>query len=100
MSKFRKKPVVIEAHQWDGTVGSADAIAAWAGVEDCDPKKDQLGRISRDRVEQIGQFAPLTVHSLEGDMTAQPNDWVIRGVKGEFYPCKPDIFEATYEPAD
>ena len=56
MSKFRKKPVVIEAMQLVGT--------------------------------------------LEGVMQAKPGDWIIRGVQGEFYPCKPDIFAATYEPAD
>lgn len=40
---------------------------------------------------------PLVIHTLEGDMTAQPWDWIITGVKGERYPCKPDIFAATYE---
>lgn len=42
----------------------------------------------------------LIIHTLEGDMRADPLDWIITGVKGEKYPCKPDIFEATYEPAD
>jgi hypothetical protein len=41
---------------------------------------------------------PVVIATLEGDMTASPGDWIIKGVKGEFYPCKPDIFEATYEP--
>jgi hypothetical protein len=41
---------------------------------------------------------PLIIHTLEGDMTAEPGDWIITGVEGEQYPCKPDIFEATYEP--
>lgn len=40
---------------------------------------------------------PLVIHTLEGDMTATPGDWIITGVKGEQYPCKPDIFESTYE---
>ena len=40
---------------------------------------------------------PVVISTLEGDLTASPGDWIIRGVKGEFYPCKPDIFEATYE---
>ena len=44
--------------------------------------------------------ALITIHSLEGDMHAMPGDWIITGIKGEQYPCKPDIFEATYEPVD
>lgn len=40
---------------------------------------------------------PLIIHTLEGEMTAMPGDWIITGIKGEKYPCKPDIFEATYE---
>jgi hypothetical protein len=42
--------------------------------------------------------SPLVIHTLEGDMTAMPGDWIITGIKGEQYACKPDIFEATYEP--
>jgi len=42
---------------------------------------------------------PVVIETQEGDMTARPGDWIIKGVKGEFYPCKPDIFEATYESA-
>lgn len=41
---------------------------------------------------------PIVIHTLEGDMTAQPGDWILTGVKGEQYPCKPDIFQETYEP--
>ncbi len=44
--------------------------------------------------------APLVIHTLEGDMTAMPGDWIITGIKGEQYPCKPDIFLATYELVD
>jgi hypothetical protein len=43
---------------------------------------------------------PLTIHTIEGDMIAMPGDWIITGVKGEQYPCKPDIFDATYEKVD
>ena len=42
----------------------------------------------------------IFIRTLEGEMTATQGDWIIKGVKGEFYPCKPDIFAATYEPAD
>lgn len=106
MSKFRKKPVVIEAHQFAGTQSSADAIIMWAGMEprpneqnDDYTVTDNQGTF-RDRIERPQQFGPLVIHTLEGDMTAQEGDWIIKGVKGEFYPCKPDIFEATYDPAE
>ena len=78
--KFRKKPVVVEAVLYDG---SKESIA------DC----LRLGR-------NIGLAADhLTIKTLEGTMRADLGDWVIRGVKGEVYPVKPDIFAATYEPA-
>ena len=86
--QFRKKPVVIEAIQWDGNqfVGSppdwiGDAINQRPGAE---------GSIIR-----IGD--EVRIATLEGDMATKPGDWIIRGVKGELYPCKPDIFAATYE---
>jgi hypothetical protein len=85
MPKYRKKPVVIEARQltWD----EADAIAAWCG-----------GRIvDRGSIAHGGIWVDLSIQTLEGEMTARLGDYVIRGIKGEFYPCKSDIFEATYE---
>ena len=51
-------------------------------------------------VEAFQTDTPLTISTLEGDMHAQPGDWIITGVKGEQYPCKPDIFEKTYDPID
>lgn len=81
MPKFRKKPVVIEARQW--TCRNFPEMVEFAG----------------DKVERmIG--TGLWVHTLEGGLAASPNDWIIKGVKGEFYPCKPDIFAATYEAVD
>lgn len=83
-TKFRKKPVTIEAMQWDGTEKSQAAIVTWAD-----------GAIS-------GWFDGcyyLSIETLEGAMRVSTLDYVIRGVQGEFYPCKPDIFEATYEEA-
>ena len=88
--KFRKKPVVIEAVQWTGT--NADEVLGFT-----------LGRASvRDEsFQKVGSSERvLVIETLEGDMRAEPMDWIICGVKGEFYPCKPDIFEATYEPAE
>ena len=81
MPKYRKKPVEIEAVQWTGTNGME--VAAFLD-----------GQPWKDRPEGI------VITTLEGAMTASPGDWIIRGVKGEFYPCKPDIFDATYEPVE
>lgn len=79
--RFRKKPVVIEAVQYDGTLTSVEKLD---GLE----------------CSQTLTSDTIQIETLEGTMTANPGDWIIRGIKGEFYPCKPDIFEATYEPAN
>lgn len=79
--KFRKKPVVIEAIQFLGDE-NGQQIVDWIGKHDC------------------GFYGTLmTINTLEGQMSAQCDDWIIRGVKGEFYPCKPDVFAETYEQA-
>lgn len=87
MPKFRKKPVVIEAVQFTGT--NAHEISAWAAR----PDRNAL-------IEEFPKGHGLVIKTMEGNMQAIPNDWIIRGVKGEFYPCKPDVFVATYEPVD
>lgn len=90
MPKFRKKPVVIEAVQVPLTSGGEDLIA-WG----------RLGAWMGDGCNwQVNDSNGLDIETLEGVMTASPGDWVIRGVKGEFYPCRDDIFRMTYEPAD
>ncbi len=80
--RFRKKPVVIEAINFDHSVGIGEKIINWAH-----PK---IIRLTSKGFE---------IPTLEGTMLAERGDWIIKGVKGEFYPCKPDIFEMTYEPA-
>lgn len=93
MGMYRKKPIVIEARQlprWTVTTNAVEyvdeviALAEWCGgvsrMMDGDP----------DRID---------VPTLEGTLMARPGDWIIKGVQGEFYPCKPDIFESTYEDA-
>lgn len=86
MRKFRKKPVAIEAVQWTGE--NADEIQAFL----CPHSPDSgYGWVKGNYVE---------IGTLEGLMVASIGDWIIKGVKGEFYPCKPDIFAATYEPAE
>lgn len=78
MPKFRKKPVVIEAVQFTGD--NNEEIREFVG---------QSGFVDRASLWKIA--------TLEGAMTASFGDWIIKGVNGEFYPCKPDIFEKTYE---
>jgi hypothetical protein len=94
VSRFRKKPVVVEAVRYDGTKASFDFIWDWmereTGEPDGGPNQGYEGT-----EESPGCFGIVT---LEGKMTASAGDVIIRGVKGEFYPCKPDIFAATYEP--
>jgi hypothetical protein len=84
MIKFRKKPVVIEARQVSGhgKGGGCNCheLVAWIG---------NAAFVFGDGV---------AIDTLEGQMTAEPGDWIIKGVKGEFYPCKPDVFAATYDP--
>ena len=89
--KFTKKPVTIEA--WPALQLLLDAAGNWDSLP-------QQIREAYDRGELV--FAPdgLLIRTLEGTMTADPTDMVICGVKGELYPCKPDIFGATYEPAE
>lgn len=92
--KFRKKPVVIEAWrnytgdpEIDGAPGLAISLPPWmeqAYLDGSPPYTTPTGA--------------LIIRTLEGEMRADVGDWIIRGVKGELYPCKPDIFAATYEP--
>lgn len=85
MAKYRKKPAVIEAVQLPPKGDyNLDSFHTWC---------DEVGFTDYES----GRDETLIIPTLEGDHTAQPGDWIIRGVKGEFYPCKPDIFDATYE---
>lgn len=88
--RFTKKPVEIEAHRYDGA-NSAEVVA-WADTEYVFTVPDGP---DADLRRPDGEL--LMIRTLEGMLHVSVNDWVIRGVKGEFYPCKPDIFEATYD---
>jgi hypothetical protein len=91
--KFRKKPVVIDAVTWYGKYSGGTGWPDWF--------RDAMdnGGIGLGPGNGCGSFK-LHIHTLEGMMTADSGDKIIRGVKGEIYPCKPDIFEATYERAE
>ena len=88
MARYHKKPVEVEARQFDGAVESANHILGWIGSNGGDAKRAHATK------PELG----LVIQTLEGDMRAEPGDWIIKGVAREFYPCKPDIFAATYEP--
>lgn len=77
--KFRKKPIVVEAVQWLGD--NQDKIIKFCSQFKCTKPHDDS----------------LLIYTLEGTMEAKKGDWIIKGVKGEFYPCKTDVFEQTYE---
>ena len=84
MGMYRKKPVVIEAFRWTGDYDQTEDLE-WI-VEAI-----QIGRV---RIEKT----MMLIDTLEGTHQANRGDWIIKGIKGELYPCKPDIFDATYEP--
>ena len=90
--KYRKKPVVIEAIQY-----------AWSSEEDLykgitkEEIQDEISDFVGSNLELFGSGDDMVIETLEGEMIARPGDWIIKGVNGEFYPCKPDIFEKTYE---
>jgi hypothetical protein len=88
--RFRKKPVVIEAIQFDGNNNTMVDKFMDGAIHDF------IGHQGREKYHDNC----VCIRTLEGNMVAEPGDWIIRGIKGEFYPCKPDIFEATYELAE
>lgn len=97
--KYVKKPVVIEAFLWGGkyidkhgtTIIHDEEIPPWL-------KEARHRGYVRPTNLREGCVPDLIIETLEGDMKASCGDWIIKGVKGELYPCKPDIFEMTYEP--
>ena len=90
--QYRKKPVVVEAVQLNTT--NMPEVADWIGGDTAKIV------VESDEAWKLGKGVPgfsMTIHTLEGDMTAKSGDYIIKGVNGEFYPCKPNIFEKTYE---
>lgn len=91
--KYRKKPVVIEAFKWTGGPDQAeDPIWAIKAL-----KKDFFSEIGAMRTIVVAGIVVMEIFTLEGRMVAKQGDYIIQGIKKEIYPCKPDIFEATYE---
>lgn len=94
MAKYRKKPVVIEAYQYEGDFVSSGNWTA----------PDWVNEAYNNEIlvyKEVDNTPPeLYVKTIEGDMKCNYKDYIIKGVKGELYPCKPDIFEETYEQVD
>jgi hypothetical protein len=121
MPKFRKKPVVIEATQWFQNGDHPEDYAETTFGFECNELREFTGEYRKERGwegnvvryfrhpevdgERACQHCAKTMHvhgwidTLEGGHTVCPGDWIITGIAGERYPCKPDIFAATYEPA-
>lgn len=103
MPWYKKRPVTIEAHRWMGGAENATPIIEWVlqhgGTaryhEYQPPFTSEDGMTGSTEVEEH-----LQIDTLEGTMTGSVGDYIIRGVQGEFYPCKPNIFEESYEVAD
>ena len=86
MAKYRKKPVVIEAVQYKGSgnIGGMTPASLWEALKD-------------GTLYATNGMDPFIVKTLKGSLTVAPGHWIIKGVQGELYPCKPDIFEQTYD---
>jgi hypothetical protein len=89
VQRFRKRPVVIEAMRWvPGDLVMAGELIGWLIAHGGDFRHPS----------GMGETTTLAIRTLEGEMLAQPGDWIICGVKNELYPCREDIFAETYEP--
>lgn len=95
MAKYRKKPVVVDAMQWDGNNHRVMFVFL-----DGDHRSHLATEGTNFYIDHSKVYGGLIIKTLEGEHIATVGDYIIRGVKGEFYPCKPDIFESTYELAE
>jgi hypothetical protein len=82
--KYRKKPVVIDAIKWDGSKSAMEELTS-------------LGLVGTYNISDKGIYTAIAIRTLEGTMTGVIGDWIIKGIKGEFYPIKDSIFRETYE---
>lgn len=100
MPHFKKRPLFITAEQWTGN-NLAQVMAFIAdGHDDFSHLPNDGVYVGGPGIGHIPPTGQLIIPTLEGEMTASLGDWIIKGIKGEFYPCKPDIFEASYESVD
>jgi hypothetical protein len=94
--RYRKKPVVVEAIRFEYSKVGIENLKAFVG--ESAGNIETLEAFVKDR--HPNAVGVVRIKTLEGSMLATEGDYIIKGVKGEFYPCKPDIFEKTYEPVD
>ena len=101
MKKYIKKQVVVEAIQWDGTLEKALEISQIEGlnsvIEYYLTKTLIIGESTSSSANTYEEIKSFKIKTLEGDMNVSKGDYIIKGIKGEFYPCKEDIFKKTYE---
>ena len=91
MKQFRKKPVIITAIQWNAELRNFDEVMNFM-------QEFHGNKLNYENTEELAyKSKKIQIKTLEGVMTASNLDWIIKGVNGEFYPCKPEIFEKTYE---
>jgi hypothetical protein len=95
MAQYRKKPVVIDAVQFTKEIAESGNVFRFQ--YDHDGKVVVSDFVIYSNVGNVPNEKSLQITTLEGTMRASVGDWVIRGINGEFYPCKPDIFDKTYE---
>ena len=100
MNKYIKKQVVVEAVQWDGTLEKALEISQIDGlnsiIEYYSTKTVIIGESTSNSVNTSEEIKSFKIKTLEGDMNVSKGGYIIKGIKGEFYPCKEDIFKKTY----
>lgn len=94
--RWRKRPVAVDAWQWDGGMDTASAIVGW--ITKAHPTGVARFTPSVYNGPDLVSPATIEIDTLEGTMTTSAGDFVIRGLEGEFYPCKASIFMASYEP--
>ena len=87
--KYKKKPVIIDAIQWTGD--NVSEVLDFVGHLDIQMSNHDVDGIMKTE---------LYINTLEGVMHASVDDWIIKGIRGEFYPCKPDVFKETYDPVE
>lgn len=89
---YISNPVTIAAVQWDGTMAHAGALISWIALND-----GEAHYVESNETEHR-QHPEIRIKTLEGVMSTNPADWIIRGTIGEFYPCKPEVFARKYHP--
>lgn len=87
-----RKTALVEAMQWDGTLDSIKTICRWANDGAEEPWIDYITKSEDEPPSDV------MCHTLEGPLNVSPGDWIIQGVQGEYHPCKPDVFAASYAP--